>query len=177
VAPRKKRKKSKEFVKAEGVRRDVMTVEQRSACMARIRGKDTGPERFVLSLFDDIGITPESHARDLPGRPDFVLRELRIAVFVDGDFWHGWRFPAWRHKLAPFWEKKIAGNRTRDGRNFARLRRSGWKVIRIWEHQIVRQPESVRQRITRILAMADPRPAQNIVYSQGRAWLYPPILI
>lgn len=153
--PPRKKSKSNECVKAVGVRRDVMTVAQRSACMARIRGKDTGPERFVLGLFQEIGIQPESHARDLPGRPDFALRELRVAVFVDGDFWHGWRFPAWRHKLSPFWETKIAANRARDGRNFARLRRSGWRVVRIWEHQIKRRPESVKQTIAQILAVAN----------------------
>ncbi len=131
-----------------GDRRDVMTVAQRSACMARIRGKDTGPERFVLGILLAAGIDAETHARDLPGRPDFVLRNRRIAIFVDGDFWHGWRFPTWRHKLAPFWETKIAANRTRDCRNHARLRRAGWQVIRIWEHQIKKKPDYVRRRIT-----------------------------
>lgn len=132
-----------------------MTVEQRSACMSRIRGKDTGPEQFVLRVFGELGIYPETHARDLPGRPDFVLRERRIAIFVDGDFWHGWRFPVWRHKLSPFWETKIEANRARDGLNHAKLRRTGWRVVRIWEHQIERQPEVVRQRIIDILAVAD----------------------
>jgi hypothetical protein len=64
VVPRKKLKKSKGGVKAGGARRDVMTVVQRSACMARIRCKDTAPERFVLSLFDEVGIAPELHAKD-----------------------------------------------------------------------------------------------------------------
>lgn len=156
MAPRKKRNGSpSRDLNADGARRDVMTAEQRSACMARIRGKDTGPERFVLRLFDEAGIVAETHARDLPGRPDVVLRERRIAIFVDGDFWHGWRFPVWRHKLAPFWETKIAANRARDGRNHARLRRAGWQVVRIWEHQIEKRPEFVRQRINGIISVAD----------------------
>ena len=155
MAPQRKRKKSPaQDLKTDRARRDVMTVEQRSACMSRIRGKDTGPELFVLGLLDDVGVEAETHARDLPGRPDFVLRERRIAIFVDGDFWHGWRFPAWRHKLAPFWETKIEANRARDGRNHARLRRAGWRVVRIWEHQIERYPDVVRERITGIVAVA-----------------------
>lgn len=144
-------------MKAERKRKDVMTVEQRSACMSRIRGKDTGPERFVLDLLGDVGLELESHARDLPGRPDFVLRARRIAIFVDGDFWHGWRFPVWRHKLAPFWATKIEANRVRDGRNHARLRRAGWQVVRIWEHQIQKRPESVRERVISILAVSEAR--------------------
>jgi DNA mismatch endonuclease (patch repair protein) len=93
----------------------------------------------------------ETHPRDLPGRPDFVFRGRRIAVFVDGDFWHGWRFPTWQHKLAPFWADKISANRARDRRNHARLRRWGWRVVRVWEHQIKSAPHRVRERMIAVL--------------------------
>ena len=119
-------------------RGDFISPETRSRVMARIRGRDTGPERAIASGLQALGLLFESQARDLPGRPDFVMRELRIAVFVDGDFWHGWRFPNWRDKLSPTWEAKIAATKLRDTRNFQRLRRVGWTVIRIWEHQIKR---------------------------------------
>jgi DNA mismatch endonuclease (patch repair protein) len=78
----------------------------------------------------------ETHARDLPGRPDILFRHSMVAVFIDGDFWHGWRFPVWKDKLSEKWEAKIEATRRRDARNFRKLRRSGWKVIRIWEHQV-----------------------------------------
>jgi len=113
-----------------------MSPEKRSAVMSRIRGKDTGPERIIARALKDLGLEWESHASDLPGRPDFVIREKRVAIFVDGDFWHGWNFPRWRDKLAEKWESKIEGNRNRDRRNHRKLRRMGWKVVRIWEHQI-----------------------------------------
>jgi len=103
--------------------------------MSRIRGKGTGPEVMLAAAMTDRGWTWESHCRDLPGRPDFVFRDLKIAVFVDGDFWHGWRFSQWCDKLSEKWEAKIAKNRARDTRNHRRLRRMGWKVVRIWEHQ------------------------------------------
>ncbi|WP_291295359.1 very short patch repair endonuclease [Elioraea sp.] len=128
-----------------------MSPEKRSAVMAKIRGRDTGPERIVAGLLRDAGLTFESHARDLPGRPDFVFRDQRIAVFVDGDFWHGWRFPVWRDKLSVAWEAKIEATRVRDARNFRRLRRSGWRVIRIWEHQLARDPEGSLARVTTAL--------------------------
>jgi DNA mismatch endonuclease (patch repair protein) len=115
--------------------------------MSRIRGKDTGPERVVGALLTEAGHAPEQHVSDLPGRPDFVLRDLRVAIFVDGDFWHGWRFIAWKHKLSEKWEAKIAANRRRDFLNHARLRRAGWRVLRIWQHQIERDLESVKTKI------------------------------
>ena len=104
--------------------------------MSRIRGKDTGPERALATAMAEQGWEWESHARDLPGRPDFVFRAAQVAVFVDGDFWHGWRFSQWKDKLSEKWEAKIESNRRRDSRNYRMLRRAGWKVIRIWEHQI-----------------------------------------
>ena len=124
-----------------------MSREKRSAVMSRIRGKDTGIERTIADALAAHGLSPERHASDLPGRPDFVFREHRLAVFVDGDFWHGWRFPAWEHKLTPRWRDKIAETRRRDRRNFARLRRSGWRVIRLWEHEIEADPDASVARI------------------------------
>lgn len=106
--------------------------------MARIRGKNTGPEQAICRGLKSRGLRFETHARDLPGRPDVVFREWRLAVFVDGNFWHGWRFPLWKEKLAVSWQEKIQATRDRDQRNFRKLRRRGWTVIRIWEHQVER---------------------------------------
>ena len=121
--------------------------------MSRIRGKDTGPERAVAAEFLKLGLSWDSHAKDLPGTPDFVFRKARIAIFVDGDFWHGWRFPVWRDKLSEKWEAKIEATRSRDRRNHRQLRRMGWKVIRIWEHQIERDITGRVRRVCKALAM------------------------
>jgi len=115
-----------------------MSPETRSVVMAKIKGKDTGPERLILEALVKKGVRCENHAKDLPGRPDFVFRDCRLAVFVDGDFWHGWRFSVWRDKLSEKWERKIESNRRRDVRVHRALRRAGWRVVRIWEHQIER---------------------------------------
>ena len=128
-------------------RGDFMSQETRSRVMSRIRGKDTKPELAIAEMLRAIGLDFESHARDLPGRPDFVLREPRIAIFCDGDFWHGWRFPVWRLKLSEKWETKIEGNRRRDARNFRSLRAKGWVVVRLWEHQIERDLDACLVRI------------------------------
>jgi DNA mismatch endonuclease (patch repair protein) len=133
-----------------------MSPEARSKVMSRIRDKDTAPERVLASLLGPRGILWEAHVRSLPGRPDFVFAEQKVAVFVDGDFWHGWRFPLWRHKLQEKWAAKIAANRERDRKNHRRLRRSGWIVIRIWEHQIKKTPETCLVRILQALGMPCP---------------------
>jgi DNA mismatch endonuclease (patch repair protein) len=126
-----------------------MSHAKRSALMSRIRGKNTKPKQLVEKALAERMLRFESHPADLPGRPDVVFRRMKVAVFIDGDFWHGWRFPLWEKELAPKWQDKIAGNRARDQRTFRRRRRLGWKVIRIWEHQV---EQHLPQCVERIMA-------------------------
>lgn len=116
--------------------------------MSRIRGRGTAIELLVEKRLRKRGIRFESHVADLPGRPDIVLRRQKMAVFVDGDFWHGWRFPQWAGKLSPKWREKIAENIRRDRRNHRRLRAQGWVVLRLWEHQIERDLDGAVDLIT-----------------------------
>lgn len=139
-------------------RGDIMSPEKRSALMARIRGRDTGPERVVAAALRALAVKFESHAKDLPGRPDFVFRTAKVAVFVDGTFWHGWGFKRWRNKLTAHWEHKIASNIQRDRRNHRRLRRMGWRVVRLWEHQIEKDPDACISRIVALLGSQKPPP-------------------
>jgi len=81
-----------------------------------------------------------------------VFRNERLVVFVDGDFWHGFRYPAWTRRLPAYWKKKIERNRARDLRNFAALRRRGWRVIRIWEHQVKSDLSVCVNRVTTALS-------------------------
>jgi DNA mismatch endonuclease (patch repair protein) len=128
----------------------------------------------MATLLAGAGLFIEAQARDLPGRPDFVLREHRIAIFVDGSFWHGWRFPAWRHKLSERWEAKIEKNRIRDRRNHQALRRKGWKVMRIWDFQLQRNPELCLKRVLDSVAVVQKglaetmRPGLQLVHSSAR---------
>lgn len=133
---------------------DIMTKEKRSALMSRIRGKDTSIELTVVRELRRRSVKLTRYEKSLPGRPDLVLPDDRIAVFVDGDFWHGWRFSKWSRKLSPFWRKKIAGNRRRDQRNFRKLRRLGWRVFRVWEHQVERDLDRCINRIVSCRALA-----------------------
>lgn len=134
-------------------RGDIMSAEKRSALMARIKGRDTGPELAIASELRRLRLFWDAHPFDLPGRPDFAFRQEQLAVFVDGDFWHGWRFPAWRHKLSEAWEAKLEANVKRDQRNRRKLRRQGWTVLRIWEHEI---EQDTARCIAKILGKLQP---------------------
>jgi DNA mismatch endonuclease, patch repair protein len=128
---------------------DNLTTEQRSYTMSRIRSRNTKPELVVRRLTHARGLRFRIHERSLPGCPDLTFAAVKVAVFIDGDFWHGWRFPQWHGKLSPYWQSKIAGNRRRDQSSFRRLRRSGWTVIRIWEHEVEADPAECVDRIER----------------------------
>lgn len=112
---------------------DNLTPAQRSYCMSRVRNRDTGLEREVCSALQRRGLRFRKHLRHLPGSPDVVFARARVAVYIDGDFWHGLRFPIWRDQVSTFWQSKIEKNRRRDRRNFQIMRRRGWKVVRIWQ--------------------------------------------
>lgn len=121
---------------------DNLTPEQRSRCMSRVKNRDTDLESIIRSRLHAQGFRFYKHVKSLPGTPDIVFPKAKVAVFVDGDFWHGYRFPLWEHKLKEFWRDKIGKNRKRDQKNFRKLRRMGWQVIRIWQHEVKANPES-----------------------------------
>jgi len=115
---------------------DNLTPEQRSFCMSRVKGRDTATEMRLRSELHRRGLRFRKHVSSVVGTPDIVFRRAGVAVFVDGDFWHGYRFPMWKDSLSSFWQEKIAATRARDKRNSRRLRREGWKVVRLWQHEI-----------------------------------------
>ncbi|WP_043583443.1 very short patch repair endonuclease [Geminisphaera colitermitum] len=125
---------------------DVFTKAKRSAVMARIRGsgnKDT--ELRLIAIFRENGITGWRRKQTVLGKPDFVFRKphsgmKRLAVFVDGCFWHGCPLHGTQPKNnAEFWLAKIARNQTRDQLVTRTLRARGWRVLRIWEHELARK--------------------------------------
>jgi len=125
---------------------DIFTKKKRSEIMARIRGKNTSIERQVFALLRRRKIRFRRH-HNLPGRPDVALPIKKKAVFIDGDFWHGWKFHEKRAKLPPFWVAKIESNMRRDRRTRAALRRKGWSVLRVWEHDLRKKPLATEARI------------------------------
>jgi DNA mismatch endonuclease (patch repair protein) len=127
---------------------DCLTPAQRSYCMSRIRAFDSGPEIAIHLALRQRRLRYKRNVQSMPGRPDFVFTRARLIVFVDGSFWHGYRYPKWAGRLTPFWKAKIERNRARDLRNHRRHRSHGWRVIRIWDHQVARDLNGCVERIT-----------------------------
>lgn len=115
---------------------DIFSPEKRSEIMSSIRGRNTSPELLVRKFLFSKGFRYRLHQKDLPGRPDVVMKKYATCIFIHGCFWHGHK----RCSLASipktnkaFWLAKIDANRKRDLRNRKQLKKSGWKVIEIWE--------------------------------------------
>jgi DNA mismatch endonuclease (patch repair protein) len=109
--------------------------------MARIRGRNTKPEEILRRLVWARGLRYRLHLRIESCRPDLVFRAPRVAVFVDGCFWHGCP----DHYVRPrsrdrFWHRKLVENVERDIRQTAALEEKGWRVCRIWEHRVFEDP-------------------------------------
>ena len=131
---------------------DHLTSEQRFRAMSNVKLKDGSLETAIRSELHKRGYRFRKHVKTLPGSPDAVFPREKVAVFIDGDFWHGYRLPAWEHKLKDFWKQKIRENRQRDRKNFGKLRRMGWQVVRIWQHQIMDDLDHCVERITSLLS-------------------------
>ncbi len=118
----------------------------RSEQMSRIQGRNTSPERLLRSALWREGLRFRVHARTPHGRPDVVFPGAKVAVFIDGCFWHGCP----EHYVRPrtrdeFWSSKLLGNVERDRRQTLQLEAEGWRVCRLWEHQVFEAlPEIVK---------------------------------
>jgi DNA mismatch endonuclease (patch repair protein) len=136
---------------------DIFTRKKRSAVMAAIRSSgNRATELRLIALMREHGITGWRRNAPVIGKPDFVFRRERVAVFVDGCFWHGCA----RHGTMPagnraFWKAKLARNTERDRKVTRSLRKAGWTVVRIWEHDLAAKHwPRVAGRIARALRAA-----------------------
>lgn len=135
---------------------DTLTPEQRRKNMQHVKGKNTKPEVKLRQLLWHEGFRYRKNCKTLPGRPDIALTRYRVAVFVDGEFWHGKdydggdypgrKYHSLREQLEhgnnpEFWKQKIERNMQRDLEVEAELNGLGWKVIRFWSKDVLRQPE------------------------------------
>jgi DNA (cytosine-5)-methyltransferase 1 len=141
-----------------------------SAIMAKVKSTDTAPETKLKNALSAMGLRLIENAKDLPGKPDIVLPDYKIAIFVDGDYWHGnqWKLRGltsleeqFQHTSQKgYWIKKIEGNQLRDNKVSYDLLGSGWIVIRLWESQI---ETDLATCINRILEQINDTPANQIV--------------
>ncbi len=120
--------------------------------MSKIRGKNTKVEVLVFRELRKRGVYFQKHYRKAPGSPDIALPRKKIAVFIDGDFWHGYDYSRRKKRLPKvYWRAKIEANIARDIKNRRKLRRMGWKVLRVWEHHIIKQKTKTIDKIISFL--------------------------
>ena len=120
--------------------------------MRKVRRQDTAPELALRSILHRMGLRFRKHVKTLPGSPDVVFPSAKVAVFVDGDFWHGRHFDGWKDKLQPFWRAKIQRNIERDAQNVADLRAAGWTVVRVWEKDIKKDRDGIAREIAELVS-------------------------
>ena len=124
----------------------------RSQQMARIRGKNTGPEKRFRSALWSAGLRYRVHADTPVGKPDVVFPGKKLAIFIDGCFWHGCP----RHYVRPgsrvdFWAEKLRTTIVRDRRQTLALEDLGWSVLRVWEHEVFEELDAVVREVRRVL--------------------------
>lgn len=124
---------------------DTVSKEKRGEMMSKIKSRDTVMERAVRPVLEALGF--EYHPVGLPGKPDFAHRGLRVAVFLDGCFWHmcpeHCRMPKTNRD---FWLRKLTRNRSRDRDVDEILQSDGWMVLRVWEHDLRELAKNERKR-------------------------------
>ncbi|MGK3201054.1 very short patch repair endonuclease [Amycolatopsis sp. MEPSY49] len=134
---------------------DFLTPQERSVRMAAVKGRDTKPELALRRLLRDAGLTGyRVDLRAIPGRPDVAFTRWKVAVFVDGAFWHGHPSRIHPDRLSVKWLTKIERNQRRDAQVNEELRALGWSVVRIWDHDLRREPAACVERVRGALAQS-----------------------
>ncbi len=118
------------------------TTADRSKLMGKIKSKNTHPELLLRKELWKRGHRYRINVKRLPGKPDIVISKFKLAIFVDGEFWHGYQWDEKKEKLKSnrgFWIPKIERNMQRDNEVDEQLAKLGWFVIRFWEQKIVKE--------------------------------------
>jgi len=134
---------------------DNLTRQQRRKNMQNIRSAGTAPETLIMYVLRRKNIYFAKNVKSIVGKPDIVFRRKKTAVFIDSDFWH--MHP--KRFIMPksnrmYWKEKVRRNKERDSEVNKKLRKAGWKVIRIWDYDVKR---SVDKCIKKILKAVNQR--------------------
>jgi len=131
---------------------DIFSKQKRSEIMALIRSTNTSPEiklrKMVSSIFYPKGYRYRINYKKIPGKSDIAFVSKKVAIFVDGAFWHGYNFKKDKNRLPKeYWIPKIENNIKRDKEVNLKLKKMGWKVIRIWDHDLQNKQEKITKSI------------------------------
>ena len=127
--------------------------------MKKIRSIDTNPEANFRKLLWAEGVRYRKNNRKLPGKPDISIKRQRIAVFIDGEFWHGYDWENKKQKIKAnrdYWIPKIEKNIERDSKNKILLEADGWTVVRFWESEIKKRPTECVKEVLALIERKGP---------------------
>lgn len=132
---------------------DIWSTEKRSEVMSKILSSNTLPERRVRKMLTALGYRYRLNVKGLPGKPDIVLRKYNSIIFIHGCFWHlhsKCRDGTIPKSRTEYWKNKLLKNRKRDTKNIRELKQQGWKVLRLWECEIEKEPNKVVEKIEKL---------------------------
>lgn len=130
------------------------TTEQRSRAMSKIKGLNTKPEVILRKALWNLGIRYRLNVKNLPGKPDILMKKYKLVIFVDGEFWHGYNWEDKKKKIktnSSFWIPKIERNIQRDKENEEELIELGFRVIRFWEHEIKKKLQDCLDKVSYLI--------------------------
>ena len=134
------------------------TTQKRSKLMSKIRAKDTKPELLFRKALWNKGYHYRKNVKKLPGNPDIVINKFKLIIFIDGEFWHGYKWLEKKKKIKSnrsFWIPKIERNMQRDKENEMKLKKMGFTVFRFWEHQIKKDIETCLNQVLNHICFFD----------------------
>ena len=131
---------------------DVYDAATRSRVMRQVKSKDTKPELLLRRTLWGFGVRGyRLHRKDIAGKPDIAFVGQRVAVFVDGAWWHGHPDKWWKGRSGDYWDRKVSRNMERDRQADQVLAARGWTVIRVWDFEVMRDPEAAARRVIQAL--------------------------
>lgn len=133
---------------------DKLTSEQRRKCMQASKNKGTKPEVLLGKALWSLGLRYRKNDKNIFGKPDFSFKKHKVAVFVDGEFWHGKDWEIRKNDIKSnqeFWITKIERNMERDREVTEMLLKSGWKILRFWGKEIVKEPLIKALEVKRVI--------------------------
>jgi DNA mismatch endonuclease (patch repair protein) len=122
--------------------------------MRAVKGKNTSPELLLRKVLTSHGIRGyRLHRKDIAGKPDIAFIGRKVAVFVDGAWWHGHPDKWWIGRSGAYWDTKIGGNIARDRRVDATLAEQGWTVVRLWDFEVLESPDVAAEKVARAIGL------------------------
>ena len=131
---------------------DVVSKNKRSYMMSRISSVNTKPELLVRKMLKSLNIPLRFHSKNLPGKPDVVVNKKKVAIFINGCFWHNHnckngKMPASNKR---FWKNKLENNKRRDRCSESKLRRMGWHVYKVWECRLESGTKRIIKKMSKL---------------------------